>query len=488
MRLSRRQFAAAALAGGSLAAIAPQALAKESLPDWQIGFRNAPAEGFRPSVMERIAGRAPLGLDGTLYRNGPAHFRYGSDYQGHWFDGDGMVQRIRVEAGHAVHSGHFIATPKRVAEQAAGRFLAPGFGTAGDPDYGVMSPDDVSAANTSILPLGGKMYALWEAGSAMEFDGESLETLGPKHWRDDLKGMPFLAHPKVEPGGRVWNLAVANRKVGIYDIAPTGQLERFAMMDMPMASYVHDWAMTDRHLLILCQPWVMTRNRPPFVNSLEWQPENGLVVLVVSKADLEVKRSVQCPPRAFFHTGSAFEEADGTIRLDAAFYGEPVLGAGGGTDLMRGKYDDEDDLKSQFAQLVLPPSGDGDLIPSGGEGEFPQIHPAFSGQDHSLTVYASGSAPGRPIATGLTLTDWKAGRNESFDFGAHQMVEEHLFVPKPGGTTERDAWIVGTTLNIRAQASELHVFDAARISDGPMVSWRARHAWPLGFHGAFVSA
>ena len=66
------------------------------------------------------------------------------------------------------------------------------------------------------------------------------------------------------------------------------------------------------------------------------------------------------------------------------------------------------------------------------------------------------------------------GANEAFDFGADQMVQEHLFVPKPGASGERDAWLVGVTLNTRARATELHVFDAARIGDGPVATWRSR--------------
>jgi all-trans-8'-apo-beta-carotenal 15,15'-oxygenase len=46
--------------------------------------------------------------------------------------------------------------------------------------------------------------------------------------------------------------------------------------------------------------------------------------------------------------------------------------------------------------------------------------------------------------------------------------------------------MIGTTLNLKAGASELHLFDAARLADGPRASWRAGAALPIGFHGAFL--
>ena len=51
---------------------------------------------------------------------------------------------------------------------------------------------------------------------------------------------------------------------------------------------------------------------------------------------------------------------------------------------------------------------------------------------------------------------------------------------------ERDAWLIGPSINLDAGRTELHVFDAARIEDGPVVSWAADFALPAGFHGAWV--
>ena len=492
MDLSRRHFIEAGLGvgiAGTLGACASVGStgAAAGMPAWHLGYRTVTVGGFDPAPMRRIYGRPPGDLQGSFYRNGPAQFQYGDQYASHWFDGDGLIHRIAIADGDAIHQARFAETRKRKEEQAAGKFLAPGFGTLGDESYAVEGPDDVNAANTSVLVVNGELLALWEAGSAFAMDAETLTTKGPKTWRDDLKGMPFLAHPKVEPDGRVWNLAVGGRRVGIYRISKAGQLEDFGMVDIGRAAYIHDWTMTDRHLIILVQPWINENLRPPVVAGFEWQPQHGLQMLIIDKDDFSQQRWAQAPARMFFHTGSAWEERDGTIRFDVVLYREPVLGLGGGAAEIRGEWTPAGaDENGVLTQVVIPPSGDARLVESGIVGEFPQVDPRYRGQTRRLTALTSAVLDDRPGVTAVTVYDWESGRADTFDFGADRMVEEFLFVPKAGGTAEADSWLVGTVLNLKAGATEVCVFDAAQVSDGPICIWQADYAWPLGFHGTWA--
>jgi carotenoid cleavage dioxygenase-like enzyme len=487
MNMSRRMLLHAGLMSGAALAVAPRAFAEGKMPDWHIGYETAPAKGFGPAAMRLVSGKAPAGLTGTLYRNGPAHFKHGDDYATHWFDGDGMVQRIAIGEGGATHTGRYVDTPKRRLEMAADKFLAPGFGTTGDPSYPVASSDDVNPGNISVLMSGGELLALWEAGSAYRLDPVTLETRGLKAWRNDLKGMPFLAHPKREPDGRVWNLAISGRRIGIYNINPDGTTRDFGMVDAGAAHYIHDWTMTERKLIILCQPWIQTKTMPPFIDGFAWKPEEGMKFLIVDKDDLRKTRWAQGPARAFYHTGAAWEESDGTIRLDAAFYPEPVLGSGGGAAEIRGKYSG-DQASSKLTLVAIPPSGDAKLVETKIAGDFPQVDPRRHGLSRKLTAMVTGSVENQPGGSALALQDWSSGKAQVYDFGSKYMVEEHLFVPKPGGTSEKDAWLIGTAINTRAQRSEVWAFDVANIEDGPVAVWQADYAWPLGFHGTWAGA
>ena len=128
--------------------------------------------------------------------------------------------------------------------------------------------------------------------------------------------------------------------------------------------------------------------------------------------------------------------------------------------------------------VTLRPGGRADLAPAGITAEFPRAAPEIAGLPRSQTVFVGDYGNDRPFARVVGIWDWDRGRADRFDFGAQQLVEEFV----PAGDH-----LIGTTLNLAAGASELHVFDARRIADGPVVSWCSDVALPLTFHGSWVA-
>src|ERR1700716_2399770 len=93
---------------------------------WRLGFESLETETMEPAELE-VQGELPAGLDGTLYRIGPArHDVYGERYR-HWFDGDGMVHALRLSGGTAQYRNRFVATDKKREEDEAGRRIYGGF-------------------------------------------------------------------------------------------------------------------------------------------------------------------------------------------------------------------------------------------------------------------------------------------------------------------------------------------------------------------------
>jgi carotenoid cleavage dioxygenase-like enzyme len=459
--------AAAALPGW----VAPATAAAPA--DWTLGLADVPGD-LAPRPLTRLHGGAPLA--GTLYRNGPARFRRGETAVGHWFDGDGMVRAWRLDGDDASLSARFVDTPKRRLEERLGRIVQPGFGTPAGKGASVASADDTNAANTSVIAAGGQLLALWEAGSATALDPATLTTNGPVTLRGDLAKMPFLAHPRVEPSGRIWNIGSGGDRAFVWRLAADGRFEAGQAIRLPMASYIHDFTATEHHLLILCQPWVQAHDRLPFVTSLAWQPERGSRVLVIDKDDLSRRREYELPPLFFFHLGDAWEEADGTIRFDGCFHKDPSFAMLGASALVAGRH--EHGERPELTLVTLRADGRSGLTPAGITAEFPRSPPERAGLPRRQTVHVGGYRRDRPFARSVGIWDWQGGRDDSFDFGARQLVEE--FVPVAG-------WLIGTTLNLDARATELHVFDARRLADGPVASWRADVALPLSFHGNWVA-
>jgi carotenoid cleavage dioxygenase-like enzyme len=481
MDVNRRRLLGGAAALAAAAAL-PADVAWSAPADWSLAVRDVDGD-IAPRALRLVHGRPPADLRGTLYRNGPAKFSRGAT-RTHWFDGDGLVRAFRIGDGRAGLAGKFVDTPKRRLETEAGAMVAPGFGNPGSPSARVAGADDLNAANTSMLAVGGKLWALWEAGSPSAIDPATLDSQGFVTLRPDLRGMPFLAHPRVEPDGRIWNLGLFGDQAVVWRLSASGAVEAATPLKLPRASYVHDFTATDRELVIVLQPWVRETLRTPIVAGMKWRPELGTRVLVLDKDDLSKRRTYELPAVSFFHLGDAWRETDGTIRFDGCFgadvthaiedvgrmtAGEPYLAT-----------------PARMAMVALSPDGRAALEWTKTAAEFPQVDRRRAGLPRRYTWHVTGDR--QPLPRALAVTDWKRGRTERFDFARPHVVEEAVFVPRRGGSEEGDGWLVGTSINLAARATELHVFDARRVAAGPLCTWRADLALPAGFHGTFVPA
>lgn len=85
---------------------------------------------------------------------------------------------------------------------------------------------------------------------------------------------------------------------------------------------VHDFAITENHLVFLLMP-LHAKPNTPAVGSLErfeWRSDAPLIAMLVRKSDFGVKH-FDLPNGGVFHLGNAWEEG-GTVRLGYARYGK----------------------------------------------------------------------------------------------------------------------------------------------------------------------
>src|SRR3990167_2863053 len=340
MTPSRRSFLMGAAALSAAVATpemvrAAAALDVAAQADWTLATRDV--EGDLPrQTMRLIHGRAPAGLEGALFRNGPGRFRRPGGSVPHWFDGDGLMRAFRIHDGQATLEARFADTPKRRVETELDAVVTPGFGTRGDARARVGSNDDANAANTAVMAAGNQIWALWEGGSPLAMDGADLSTRSFVTLRDDLRGMPFQAHTRRAPDGSIWNVGTAGDQAVIWRLNPDGGLKHAEIIRLPRASYMHDFTATDRHLILVLQPWIQERQAMPVINGLVWRPETGTQVMVLDKDDLTQSRLYELPGFFHFHLGDAWAERDGTIRFDVAASGDPRFAVDGARVLVEG--------------------------------------------------------------------------------------------------------------------------------------------------------
>jgi carotenoid cleavage dioxygenase len=470
-------------------------LARRPGSPWMMGYEGVNADAAPMALQSQ--GRWPAELQGSLYRNGPARHRLGPIRYHHPFDADGLVQRYKIEGQSVVHQARFVRTAKFEADSAAGRPVRAAFGTAIAQAEPTRSADFVNVANTSVVWHGGEMLALWEGGSATRINRDTLTTEGLKTWSPDTAGMPFSAHPRVEPDGTMWNFGVSSvaGMMSIYQISAAGELIKAHAFKLPDIAMVHDFAVTQQHLVFLLPPLIFDLERAragePFLDCHVWHADRPMRALVIEKDRLDQQQWFELPTGFVFHLGNAWEEtASGRIRLDYARAPNADWALNGLRDLMRGQYEREDfsgpaqvelDLRTgQARQTTLK------LI-----GEFPRIDPRFTGRRYTQVFMAArvDALSNRPGFDAVMQLDLDTGREQHYSYGPDVMAEEHLFVPAAQGTArEAQGWVVGTALDLKRQAMLLSAFRAGRLADGPVAQAVLPRVMPLGLHANFVGA
>jgi len=462
---------------------------------WLLGWRTPPQERY-DTAQALIEGRLPPELTGALYRNGPAGHEVGGRRYHHWFDGDGMVQRFAIADGRVSHRGRFVETRKQQREQAAGQPLVPGFGTSVANARLGGGADDMNPANIAMLHHAGNLYALWEAGSPHRIDPDSLATLGRHAWAPELAGLPFTAHPKVDGNGELWafGYALTRSALLLYRIGADGRLRQLELVPLDWLPPVHDFVLTRRHLVIPLPPLRFDAAAFPqagnVLDALDWQPGRGMPVLVVDRDDFSRRRWFQLPAAWIFHYGNGWEEANGTIRFDGMAYAEPRLLFGLARQVMRGEAGETGSPQPLTATLRPDGSSEIERLGDGSACEFPRVDQRRVGARHRQ-LYAAlrldGADVTHPMFNAVGRLDLTHGSWDRYRFPAHELAEEHVFVPRPGGSGETDGWLVGTSLDTAAGITRLNLFDAARISAGPLAVASLPYALPLGLHGTFVA-
>jgi carotenoid cleavage dioxygenase-like enzyme len=451
--------------------------------DWGLAFADVDAD-IPPTPMRLMSGACPQGLAGSLYRNGPGKFRWPGGSANHWFDGDGLMRAFRIRGGEASLAARFVDTQKRRADEAAHAAATGGFGTAPGPRAATGTADAANAANIAVLPFGADLWALWEGGSPTVVGAADLSTRGLKTLRTDLAHAPFLAHPRAEPGGDIWNLGLMGDKAIVWRLASDGTLVSADTIDLPCASYVHDFTATRRHLVVILQPLILDHAAPAFIDGFEWRPNEPTRILVIDKADLDDRRLYDLPAFFAFHHGAAWSEADGTIRFDTCARPDPSFATRGGREVLKGDWTPTP--PPTLALISLSPDGGARMERTEVVAEFPRTDPGVAGWPRAFTIHATGDGGG-PLFHGLAVHDWTSGGSDTFDFGGEQLVEEAVFVARPEARGELDGWLLAPSVNLTAKATELHVFDAGRVGAGPLCTWRAEFALPVSLHGAFVA-
>ncbi|MDW3688552.1 carotenoid oxygenase family protein [Cupriavidus sp. CV2] len=451
---------------------------------------------FAPILMEcdapdlPVLGELPRALRGTLYRNGPNPQYAPRDAQYHWFIGDGMVHAFHIEDGRVRYRNRWVRTNKFQREQAAGQALFGSWGNPATTDPSVLGQND-GVANTNILCHAGRLLALEEADLPVELDTRTLATRGDVDYGGKLTGA-MTAHPKVDPvtGEMVFFAYSADgpftpgMRYGVVD--RNGQLQRLEHFEAPFPSMVHDFMVTQKHVLFPILPLAGSmeramRGEPAYA----WEPQKGSHIGIMprngSTAQMRWFRGEAC---YVFHVMNAWDAGNKVIADVMQYESSPIFnpngsGTGVGARLCRWTFDMAG-KSDTFTREYLDDTA----------GEFPRFDERFSTlpYHHGYYVFRRHESSERGGYDSLAHLDMRSGKRATYQLPAGDAFSEPVFVPRAADSAEGDGWLLATVYRGAEVRSDLVVLDAGAIADGPVATVQLSHRVPFGFHGNWHGA
>jgi beta,beta-carotene 9',10'-dioxygenase len=447
-----------------------------------------------------VHGTIPGWLRGTLTRNGPAHYEAGQKSFQHWFDGQAMLHRFAVADGRVSYRNRFLRTESSRMAREEGRIGFREFAT--DPCRSTFarlftSIDDTPTPNASVnvVPMNGGYAALTETPIAVQFDPDTLATLGVTGYDDQLDGQVTTAHPHQQPGTNDlinYVLKFGRRsEYRIYRLRP-GSMTRELVAAVPVKrpGYLHSFAITEDYAVLAVFPLVvnplsMLLRGKPFIENYRWRPERGTRFIVVNLHDGTVRDTATSEAVFAFHHINAYQDGD-QIVVDLCAYPDASIIDATYLERLRnpGTYPGLP-MARPTRYHIDPRAGtvSGHRL-SDEAMELPQInYRAHNGHPHRY-VYATSGRRAGDFFNQLVKLDVHTGQTRTW----HQPGSypgEPVFVPTPEPDSEDGGVVLSVVLDTTKHRSSLLVLDAATFTE--LARAEVPHIIPFGFHGLFTT-
>lgn len=430
-----------------------------------------------------VQGEIPAELDGSYVRNGPnAQFPRPDGWQ-YPYDGDGMLHVVTFAQSRARYRNRWVLTEDLVAERQVGRSLHSGTFDTHPP--GLTDPDAVGPknwSNTNVVTHAGKLLSLWEGGAPYELNWR-FGTVGEHTFDGTLPGA-MCAHPKADPvwDELLWFRVSPEPPYLVYGVvSPRGQVSRTTPIDLPRPVYMHDFAVTDQHVVFFDSPAVIdpaasTTGAP----TVQWEPQHGTRIGVMSRdGEHDHVRWFPVESRFAMHFMNAYNDGDAIV-VDYIHRPSFEIDTAAGIEQMPR-------LHRSVIELGRGIVSDEMLDPT--PVDMPRIDDRRAGLRYRYGYLAAvTNGDGRPNGVGFdTLMRYDLRTNAAvthrFDDGV--IVGEPQFVPRKDSLTEGDGWIMAFTYDVVHDRSELVILDADDLAARPVATVQLPQRVPAGLHGTW---
>jgi carotenoid cleavage dioxygenase len=477
-------------------------------PTWVDGIENPYLHGPYTPVVSEItavdltasAGEIPADLYGAYLRNGPNPILEPRGAY-HWFDGDGMVHGVYFRDGRASYIRKWVQTRTLHEEIASGKVELSGVMGPFDltriqgREAAAINPDYCKdTSNTTLNMFNGKLLSAWyNAGRVHRLDPLTLATEGEESFGGALR-TTMNAHGKTDPRtGEFINYDYGDFQsyLTYYVVGADGRMRHQTRVDLPGPRLPHDTTITPNYTILHDFPLfhdteMLRRSGHRVVKFHRDLPTRFGVIPRYGTQD-EV-RWFEFEPGYVLHMVNAWEDGD-WITMDGCFQPDPTIR----------RDPEEGPLGSMLAYLRYT----GHLrrwrmnLKTGEkhEQQLDDLNVEFCLPDRYLygvkTRYSYHQLIPTDLQTlafeGLVKYDHANGRREVYHYPKGWFPSEAAFARSTRGGDEDSGYAITLATNVADYRSEAWIFNAKRITDGPI----ARVALPgrvaAGFHATWIA-
>jgi carotenoid cleavage dioxygenase-like enzyme len=171
----------------------------------------------------------------------------------------------------------------------------------------------------NVSRIGSKWMALGETPMQVEFDPQTLKTIGVSEPVPGGFAYKTTAHPHFE-NDHAFNLVV---KFGmqsyykIYDVSQPGS-KHLSSIPVSRPAYLHGFGMSKNYFIIAAGPLTVVPIqllfwRKPYIENHHWHPEEGATIHVIEKSTGKLKVKFKTDPFFCFHHINAWEQGEELI-------------------------------------------------------------------------------------------------------------------------------------------------------------------------------
>ena len=444
-----------------------------------------------------VAGEWPAEIDGYWFRSIPdPQFppMLGADT---YLSGDGMVSQFRIRDGRVDFRMRYVRTERWQNERAARRSL---YGLYRNPytDDPSVRGKGRGAANTTPIYHAGRLLAAKEDSRAWEVHPHTLETIGEWDFGGRLRSQTMTAHPRTDPHtGELYFFGyeaggLATRDVAYCVADRAGELVREEWFQVPYCALMHDFAVTQEHVIFPGFPITadlarMQAGGPHWA----WEGDKDSFIGIMPRAGkVDQMRWFRAPPCSAFHFVNAFT-AGSRVHIDFSVTNIPVFPfmlAGSNAspaelrgELVRWSFDLADD-RDRFEQRILGPAGD-----------LPRIADKDAMRDYDIAYYARVdptvgpllmAGPVGPGFNVLTRLEVRNGRLTTLPMPPHCTLQEpvHIASKQPG----HEGYLAFLVDRHDRNLTEAFLVEAQHIELGPIARVEIPLRLRTAVHGTWV--